>query len=75
MYTYVVTACSILQLQFSYKDTMIFSLAGIFKSRIFKMVATAMTFEFGTIHYYHNYCSLKENSETCLCSSLDKYEN
>ena len=35
------------------------------------MAATDMTFEFGTIHRYSN---LEENSEACLCSSLDKYK-
>ena len=32
------------------------------------MAATVMTVEFGTIHHYS---SLEENSEACLCSSLD----
>ena len=31
-----------------------------------------LTIEFGTIHHYS---SLKENSEACLCSYLDKYKN
>ena len=42
----------------------------IFKSRLLKMAATIMTVEFCTIH---RYSSLEENSEVCLCSSLDKY--
>ena len=42
----------------------------IFKSRLLKMVATVMTAEFGTIHYYS---SLEEYSEACLCSSLDRH--
>ena len=36
------------------------------------MAATAMTVEFGTIH---NDSSLEENSETYLCSSLNRYKN
>ena len=35
------------------------------------MAATVMTVEFGTIHHYS---SLEENSEACLCSSLNKYK-
>ena len=36
------------------------------------MAATDMTVEFGTINHYSY---LEENSEACLCSSLDKYKN
>ena len=36
------------------------------------MAATAMIVEFGTIHHYF---SLEENSEACLCSSLNRYKN
>ena len=36
------------------------------------MAATVTAVEFGTIHHYS---SLEENSEACLCSSLDKYKN
>ena len=36
------------------------------------MAATVMTVEFGNIHYYS---SLEENSEACLCSSLNRYKN
>ena len=36
------------------------------------MAATVMTVEFGTIHHYF---SLEENSEACLCSSLNRYKN
>ena len=35
------------------------------------MAATAMTVEFGAIHYYS---SLEENWEPCLCNSLDGYK-
>ena len=37
-----------------------------FVSKLLKMAATVMAFEFGTIH--HN-CILQENSEACLSSS------
>ena len=47
-----------------------FPAAAIFKSRLLKMAATVMTVEFGTIHHYS---SLEENSEACLCSSLNRY--
>ena len=50
----------------------IFLAAAIFKSVLLKMVATVMTVEFGTIHHYS---SLEENSEACLCSSLNIYNN
>ena len=50
----------------------IFLAAAIFKSLLLKMAATVITIEFGTIHHYS---SLKENSEACLCSSLDRYKN
>ena len=46
-------------------------LAAIFKSQLPKMAATDMTVEFGTIHHYSN---LEEDSEACLCSSLDRYK-
>ena len=36
------------------------------------MAATVMIIEFGTIYHYS---SLEENSEACLCSSLDNYKN
>ena len=36
----------------SYKDRCTFLLAAIFKSRLFKMAATVMTVEFGTIYHY-----------------------
>ena len=36
------------------------------------MAATVMTVEFGTIHHYS---ILEENSEACLCSSMDRYKN
>ena len=62
-------AQSYLQLQLSFKDIWIFLSVAIFKSRLLKMAATVMTVEFGTIHHY---CSLEENSEACLCSSLDR---
>ena len=65
-------AQSYLQLQLSYKDIWIFLSVAIFKSRLLKMAATVMTVEFGTIHHYS---SLEENSEACLCSSLDRYKN
>ena len=35
-----------------------------------QMAATVMTVEFGTIHHYSR---LEENSEACLCSSLNRY--
>ena len=35
------------------------------------MATTVMTVEFGTSHHY---ASLEENSEACLCSSLNKYK-
>ena len=41
-------------------------------SLLLKMVATVMTVEFGTIHHYS---SPEENSEVCLCSSLNRYKN
>ena len=50
----------------------IFLSAVIFKSRLFKMAATSMTVEFGTIHHHS---SMEENSEACLCGSLDRYKN
>ena len=45
--------------------------AAIFKSRLLKMAATVMTVGFGTIHHYS---ILEENSQACLCSSLDRYK-
>ena len=36
------------------------------------MAATVMIVEFGTIHHYSG---LEENSEACLCSSLNIYKN
>ena len=36
------------------------------------MAATVMTVEFGSIHHHS---SLEENSEACLCSSLNKIQN
>ena len=36
------------------------------------MAANVMTVEFGTIQHHS---SLEENSEACLCSSLNKYKN
>ena len=36
------------------------------------MAAIVMTVEFGTIHHYSN---LKENSEACLCSPLNRFKN
>ena len=65
-------ALSYLQLQLNYKDMWIFLVAASFKSLLLKMAATVMTIEFGTIHHYS---SLEENSEACLCSSLNKYKN
>ena len=50
---------------------MIFLAAAIFKSLLLKMAATVMTVEFGTIHHFS---SLEENSEACLCSSLNRYK-
>ena len=35
------------------------------------MATTDMTVEFGTIHHYS---SLEENSEACLCSSLNRLD-
>ena len=35
------------------------------------MATTLMTVEFGT---NHNYSSLEENSEACLCISLNRYK-
>ena len=35
------------------------------------MATTVMTVEFGTIDHYSN---LEENSEACLCNSLDRYK-
>ena len=49
-----------------------FLAAAIFKSLLLKMAATVMTVEFGTIHHYS---SLEENSEACLCSSLNRHKN
>ena len=37
------------------------------------MATTVMTVEFSTIHHY-SIPSLEENSEACLCSSLDRYK-
>ena len=51
---------------------MIFLAVAIFKSLLLNMAATVMTVEFGTIHHFS---SLEENSEACLCSSLNKYKN
>ena len=42
------------------------------KGQLLKMAATVMTVEFGTSHHYY---SLEENSEPCLCSSLNRYKN
>ena len=50
----------------------IFHAAAIFKIVRLKMAAIVMTVEFGTIHHYS---SLEENSEACLCSPLNKYQN
>ena len=36
------------------------------------MATIVITVEFGTLHYYS---SLEENSEACLCSSLNRYKN
>ena len=36
------------------------------------MATTVMAIEFGTIHHYSNQ---EENSDACLCSSLDRYKN
>ena len=36
------------------------------------MTAAVMTVEFSTIHIYS---SLEENSEACLCSSVNRYKN
>ena len=47
----------------------IFLAAAIFKSLLLKMATIVLTVEFGTIH--HN-SSLEENSEACLCSSLNR---
>ena len=47
---------------------LIFLAAAIFKSLLLKMAATVMTVEFDTSHHYS---SLEENSEACLCSSLN----
>ena len=70
MYTHVVTAyLSYLQPQLGYKDIWIFLVAAIFKSQLLKMAATVMTVEFDTSTLN---CSLKENSEACLCSSLNR---
>ena len=52
--------------------TWIFLAAAIFKSRLFKMAATVMAVEFGTIYHYS---SQEENSEACSCSSLSRYKN
>ena len=49
----------------------IFLAAAICKSLPLKMAATVMTVEFGTILHYS---SLEENSEACLCSSLNRYK-
>ena len=51
---------------------MIFLAAAIFKSLLLKMAATVMIAEFGTIHHFS---SLEENSEACVCSSLNRYIN
>ena len=53
-----------------YKDILFFLAADIFKSRLLKMAATVMPVEFGT---FHHYSSPEENSEACLCSSLNRY--
>ena len=53
MYTYVVTACSILlAISIQLQRYMNFSFSGLFKSRILKMAANVMTVEFGMIHHY-----------------------
>ena len=46
-----------------------FLAAIIFKSLLWKIAATIMTVEFGTIHHYS---SLEENSVACL---YNKYKN
>ena len=59
-------------LQLNYENMWIFLVAAIFKSLLLKMATIVMTVEFGTIHHY---CSLEENSEACLCISLNRFEN
>ena len=72
MYTYAVTACLILLATSTWLQRFFyfFPAAAIFKSRLFKMAATVMSVEFGTIHHYF---SLGANSEARLCSSLSRY--
>ena len=65
-------AVSYLQLPLNYQDKSIFLAAAIFKSLLLKMATIVITVEFGTLHYYS---SLEENSEACLCSSLNGYKN
>ena len=72
LYIYAVTACSILLATSTQLQRYIFLSVAIFKSRLLKMAATVMIVEFGTIHHYS---SVEENSEACLCSSLDRYKN
>ena len=49
-----------------------FLAAAIFKSLLLNMADTIITdIEFGTIHHDS---SLEANSETCLCSSLNRYK-
>ena len=43
-----------------------------FKVYFLKMTATVVTVEFGTIHHYS---SLEQNSDACLCSSLNRYKD
>ena len=49
----------------------IFLEEAIFSNLLLKMAATIMTVEFDT---NHNYLSLEENVEACLCSSLNRYQ-
>ena len=62
---------SYLQLQVNYEDMWIFLAAVIFKSLFLKMAATVTTVEFGIIQHYP---SLEDNSEVCLCSSLNRFK-
>ena len=69
MHTYVVSACLILLAASTWLQRYLkFSCSSHFKSRLLKMTTTAMTVEFGT---FHDYSSMEENAQACLCSPLN----
>ena len=52
VYIIILTACFILHFNFNNEDMWIFLAVAIFKSLLWKMAATVMAVEFGTIHHF-----------------------